>query len=222
MKTKILTIITIIAVLLTTGCKKNNETKLENIKTNDKYSENIKVQVAKLNDTLLFTLKNNNKITIDTDIKINYYNKDNKLIDSDEDTYSAITPEKEVTVLFNVYKNYSYYEIELVSDKTNYSNYENDIKITEKNNADEKSITCNIKNTSKNTIEYIEVSILFYKNNKLISYDSEYIFKLPTNKETKIDFLYPYDDKFKLLSFDKYEIKINEACSYNKETKDED
>lgn len=222
MKTKILTIIMIASLLLTTGCKNNNDNQAKNVKTNDKYSENIEVKTATLDDTLLVTLKNNNQITIDTDIIINYYDKKDKLVSSDEDTYSAITPKKDITISFNIYKNYSYYEIELVSSKTNYTNYENDIKISENNNEEEKSITFNVKNNSKNTIEYIELAILFYKNNKLISYDSEYIFKLAANKEAQIEFLYPYDDNFNVLDFDNYEIKVNEACSYNNETKDED
>lgn len=220
MKKKLIILLLLIPLIFT-GCKKIDRTISEEIKTNDKYSKNIEVKSTKLDDTIILFLTNKNNITIDTDITINFYDKKKKLIANSEDTYSAITPKKEIVISFEVFKDYDYYEITLSSQKTKYTNYENDISIAENDNKKEKEITFEINNNSKNTIEYIEIAILFYKNKQLVAHDSKYIFKLKKDKKATIEFIYPYTDEFKELEFDSYKVYTNEACSYNKETKDE-
>lgn len=222
MKKRILLMITLTTFFLLTGCKKVDRTITEQVKTNDKYSENVNIKSTVLDDTIILFIINNNNITIDSNITINFYNKKNKLISSDEDSYSAITPKKEIIVSFNIYKDYDHYEIKLDSQKTKYTNYENDISIVEKNNKNDKTITFNIKNNSKDTIEYLELAILFYKKDKLVYYDSEYVFKLKKDKVANVEFLYPYTDDLNDLEFDTYKVYTNEVCSYNSEAKDED
>lgn len=209
--------IIIIALFSLTGCKNERldiKTTQEFI-ANDSYSENISMESSIVNNSLILFITNNNKETIDIDIKVEFYNKKDKVVSTEEDIFSAILDKKELAVIFDIYKEYEYYKIYLESEKSSFISYEDKITITEDNVPDEYKIDFNILNNAEDVIEYIELAIVFYRDDLIVGFDSNYATNLKSNGNIVIKFAYPHTSDYKPIEYDNYKIYINEACTYN-------
>lgn len=212
-------IIIICLLLITlTGCKDErlNQRNEQEFISEDKLSEKITMESSIINDSLLLFITNNNKTTIDMDIKVEFYNKKDKVVSTEEDIYSAIKDKKELVVIFDIYKEYEYYKVFIESEKSAFISYEDKINITEENNIDNNQINFKITNNAEEAIEYLELAIIYYKENKIVGYDYNFVTNFKKSGTTSIDFSYPYNANYDLVEYDNYKLFINEACTYNR------
>lgn len=212
----------LIPLILLTGCKeKEEQIQKQDFDSKDQLSEKIDMRSTVINDTLILFLTNNNEETVDIEIKIDFYNKNDKLVDTAEDIYSAFENKKELALPFIIYEDYKYYKINLSTNKTEYTSHEDKLNITEKKNDQSKVIEFDVKNNAKDKIEYLEITVVYYNNGYIVGVESEYGAGIEPNENTLIKIGYPLDGEYKDIIFDDYKIYINEACSYNKEIRDE-
>lgn len=216
---KILILLTILVLI--TGCGKKNNISKQDFIANDELSKNISMRSAVVKDKILLFLTNDNQETVDIEIKIEYYNDKDKKIGSDEDIYSAILNKKEIALSFMIYEEYEYFKVYLSTKESSYISLENHLGISERQDDENMKMVFNIKNNSDKKIDYLELTIIYYKNDEIIGVESEFGAAIKPNAQGKITLSYPLNDNFQALDFDNYKLYINEACAYNKEIQDE-
>lgn len=220
----LLIVIIVIVVFVIIGNKSNNsnneylndliEEKQEEEKENAKLSENISYKEEKTskNKIVLF-LKNNNSVVTDTDIEIEFYDANGKLLKSEEERVNGFITSGEVVVEFyDTPENYSSHKIFIDAKKTNYKNY-ND-KLSVNNNETEEDIVVQVKNNSDKTVEDIEIAIVFYKNNKILDVDTDFDMDIKSGRSANFEFSKPYTSSYDLADYDNYEIYVNRATSF--------
>lgn len=216
---KLLILLTILVLI--TGCGKKNNISKQDFIANDELSKNISMRSAVIKDKILLFLTNDNQETVDIEIKIEYYNDKDKKIGSDEDIYSAILHKKEIALSFMIYEEYKYFKVYLNTKESSYISLENHLGISERQDDENMKMVFNIKNNSDKKIDYLELTIIYYKNDEIIGVESEFGAAIKPNSQGKITLSYPLNDNFQALDFDNYKLYINEACAYNKEIQDE-
>ncbi len=223
----ILIVIVIIVIFFISGNKNNqlndyyfdnyNEEKLEKEEEqeNAKLSENISYKEEKTskNKIVLF-LKNNNSVVTDTDIEIEFYDSNGNLLKSEEERVNGFTTSGEVVVEFyDTPESYSSHKIFIDAKKTNYKIYNDKLSVND--NEMEKSIVVQVKNNSEETIEDIDISIVFYKNNKILDVDSAFDMDIKSGRSANFEISKPYISLYDLADYDNYEIYVNRATSFN-------
>ena len=201
--------ILLISISLLTGCKKTTE-------NNNKSEINLdinKIEVIRNiteDNELLLTIKNPYEENINIEVTITYYDSEQNEIDFDYDFVECISSEETVYLGFDITEdNYNDYKIEVVPE-INYSMHNRKENIEIKTVKKEKNIEVELLNKGEETIDVFSVIVLYYKNEKIIGYDIGTGVNLENNKIKTVKLYPPYQGK-KVLEYDKYEVKINEA-----------
>ena len=220
-------------VLLTNNGDKSSSNRKEVIKTDDNnsktekdtndskdYSKNIKYSEYKLEDgKIVVILKNNNSTEVSIDATVEYYNKENVMVDHDSESLLTVAPGQETAIrIYGTDREYDNYKLKIEASKDKYmsyyKSYYKEVKISSKNNAIDEEIEVTFSNNSDKKIETAKVAAVFYKNGKVVgySYDGEYDIEAGKSVAMYID--YPYDSKFDDIEFDDYKVYLVEAYSY--------
>ena len=159
--------------------------------------------------------KNNNNEVLDLSVKINFYDNSGALIGSDDDYLLGIAPGQEfVSEFFEAPSKFDTYKIEFEKEKSNYISRNNDIEVTpSKNDVDEK-IILQFKNISNEEIRSVDVGVVFYRDGKIVGYDSDYETGLKGGETAVLSARYPTDEYYNTVKFDNYKVYINGAYSY--------
>lgn len=175
--------------------------------------KNVKIKTAVQEDSnkMAVFLTNNNKIIIDDlELKVNFYDSNNKIIDLGEDGHDMILPGATVvSQIDDVPDNYDHYDTKINVSLGINSSYENHAKNVDLSyNKGNDCVIVNIKNNDKVKIDEIEFIVLTYKDNKLIDV------KYPQDVEN----LEPGDtDTEKIDTFEAYdrvEVYLNQAHTF--------
>ena len=209
-------LICLLSILLLTGCKENERIiKDQNFTSNDTLSKNITMKSAIANEQLILFITNNNKELIDIKISVDFYDKDETIVDNTEDIFSAISHKKEIAIPFEIYKEYEYYKVNLEASPSTYTSHENSLIITEKEDDKNEKMVFKVSNKGDKEIRYIDLTIVYFKNNEVIGVANHMSGQLKPDEDMTFNLEYPYTSDFKVLDYDNYKLYINEACSYN-------
>ena len=216
-------LICLLMLCLLTGCGKDN-TKIKNqdFKAKDPLSENISMKSITVQDNLILFITNNNKESIDMKITVDFYDKSEKVIDTNEDIFSAILNKKEIAIPFGIYEDYEYYKVTIESEKSNYINYEDSIKLSESKDDENQTLLFEVHNKSDKDVGYLDLTVIYYYNDEVIGVDNDFSGTIKAGEKTELEVSYPVSSNMDTLKFNNYKVYINEACTYNKEIKDED
>lgn len=180
-----------------------------------KRASNIKENITESQDNaLLVKVKNNNNYPIDIDYTIELYNEKDELIDIiDYNIISTIKPKNTSYSKFLLNNDdYKSYKIKRkVYKKENIDLYNDKIEVLELTKNEHDVLSLKYKNNSNNTINYLEIAVIFYdddnniidiekitdndiKNNTIIT--KEVLTSIPYSRyETNINYAYNNKNK---------------------------
>ena len=161
-----------------------------------------------VNNSLYFFIENKNDVNIYGDIDIEFYDKDGKLLSKEPLNISEISSGGEIFVECYKYpSNFSSYKpilnIKELKEELNFESIEvNDFD-------DGIEIIADIKNVSNEKVYKIELGIIFYKDDEIVSLDYDIIYDINPNKMITYKFSYPADIySLSNIEFDNYEIVL--------------
>ena len=210
---KIISLIIVVMVLLTfTGCsfEKNKVSRkvVDYSKKITKVSEGFTKQ-----NNFIVVAKNNSKANIDLIVKVDFYDINDSLISTENAYLNGVGPKAEVAVqIANVPDGYSRYEISFKAETSIYSKtFYNEVELTLKKDF---TVTAEVKNNTKEIINYISAAIVYYKDNVIVGYDSNSVSDVKPRESAIFNFYQPNDFEYNEVEYDKYKVYINETYSY--------
>lgn len=175
-------------------------------------------------DYVIVKFNNNATVNINiTDISIVYYDSNGNMIYTDtayngdiliDANSSGINYFRTPSDSFSNYK-ISFTSRNAIGDSkyTNKVSLKNKIKVNSSSSSN--GVTASFTNTATRTIDYAYVTVLFYKNNKVIGQRTENLYGLESGSTKYIQFSKPYDKNWDYAEFDKYEIYVFDAFYYD-------
>lgn len=223
MKKKVVSLLTIVfGVLLVSGCApkvpnstgNNTSSGTVNSKPTEQLEKNIKSSGALTESgKLVVFAKNNNKVSIDLNIEVEFYDESGTLVGSDKESLYSVGAGSEVAVeLYDTPSSFAKYEI--YTDATVESitkSYADSIEITHNKT---ENVVAQVKNNSDDVISAMQVAIVYYQGDKVVGYDYGYESDIKPGRSGNFNFSNPYNSNYDDISYDNYKIFVNEAYSY--------
>ena len=138
---------------------------------------------------LVVIVKNNNKVDVDLNVEAEFYDANGGIAGSDSDDLYAVGAGSEAA-------------LSMISTPENFDNYNGE------------DIVAQVKNNSNDTIESIDVSVVFYKGDKIIGYSDGTEIDTKSGRSANFTLSYPYDKEYNDIKFDNYKVYLNGAYSY--------
>ena len=225
MKKKLFLFLSVVALIIITGC--NNNAKPSSTGTNTssgsgsdskedlKLSENITSSGAITADGKLVVMATNgNNVAVDMSIEVEFYDANGTIVGNGNDMLEAVGPKAEIaTEIYGTPDSFNNYKIYVDVEKTDNISYFDKLELTHNNNGED--IIVQVKNKSDDVIEYMDVSVVYYKENKVVGYDDDLQLDVKAGRSGNFTLHFPYDKRYKDVSFDNYKVYINQAYSYN-------
>lgn len=165
-------------------------------------------------DKLVVFITNNNKIAVDMDIEVEFYNTDGVIVGSDDDSLKAVGAGAEIAVeMWDTPTSWDNYKIYVDLEQTDETSYFDKVELAHSNNG--KEIAVQVKNNSEETIDYITVSVVYYQFGEVVGIDDSIGSEIKPGRSANMTLDYPYDSKYNNVKFDTYKVFITEAYSYN-------
>lgn len=176
---------------------------------------NVEYKITFSNDgNMIIIARNNNSGVVDIEFEVEFYDKDNNLVGNESSSVDAVSKSSNFALeLDEVPESYKSYKVYVDVEETDNESYTNKLKATHKDNGE--NIVVQVKNDTGKEIEYIEVAIIYYKDNKVVGYDDSLESEIKSGRSANFEFDYPYNyDTWDEVDFDEYNVFINEAYSY--------
>lgn len=116
--------------------------------------------------------------------------------------------------MYSTPEEFDSYKVYIDEKESYYVSAYKDLTITSNDNKKTNEIVIQVKNNSSKTISSVEVGVVFYKNNKVVGFDYDFDTKVNTGRSANLSVYYPYDNNYKDIDFDDFEVYINEAYYY--------
>ena len=182
---------------------------------NEKISKNHteKDYVLK-NGNILIEIKNNNNVTTDGKVKVEFYDENETLVNTEEGYIFGMAPN--ATVYEEVYitstkRDYHHYKITVKLEKALDGKTYND-KLAITSNKTEENIMLQITNQSSDIVERLDLGVLYFDEaGNIIGYSSITLSKLAAGETTSEKAFLPRGEDYKKADFAKYEVVVNEA-----------
>lgn len=195
---------------------------VKDVLTEKEAAQNIKYKVVETKDDLIVILNNKNKINLEAEIDVIYYDASGTVISKEKDHIWTFQAGKKSVATFSYPYDNDYHRlvynkvkvkisVDLDSFLTSTSRID-DLKIT--TNMDSGSLNANVSNTSGTDIDAVMMTALLYKKGAIIAGIDGSIYELPAGEDKTVKFDIPYGDDFKTMAYDDYKIIVNEAYSY--------
>ncbi len=219
--------ITLSIILLVNGNKNKSRSEIINYNIedieidddNNKYNENIKYQEYFLEKgSMLLFVENNNKEEVTVNATVEYYDKNNKIVDSKQNVIFVLAPlEKNVMELYEPYEKYDNYRITIDSYKNDsYNSYKQDIKINHKKDDENGVIVVDYINNSNVNLNMLVIGVVYYNNGKIVAFNYDSALYVKSKEKNNMKIFYPYDNNtYEDIEFDDYEIYIIDAYKSN-------
>ena len=165
------------------------------------------------NENIMIGKNTNNGIN-DIEIEVEFYDKDDNFLGSSNEDLESVTKNSEFAVeLYGSPENYDHYKVFVEVEESDDYSYTDKLKATS-NDTGEK-IVGQIKNTTDDEIEYIEIAIVYYKDKKVVGHSDTLESAVKPGRTANFEFEYPYDNSYDDVEFDTYKVFINEAYTFN-------
>ena len=230
MKKRLLLVFVCMFVLLLTGCgsNTNSATNVSSGKANDdnggqqEVVKDAKALAANIESSGALTLhgklvvfvKNKNEVPVDMEIEVEFYDADNTIVGSDKESLSAVGKNSEIAVdLWDTPDKFDNYKIYVDVEQSDKSCYVDKLDVTHKDTKDQVAVQA--KNNSSDEIDYITVSVVYYKDGKVVGYGDGIQSEIKEGRSANFNIRHDWDKKYNNVKFDEYKVFINEAYSYN-------
>ncbi len=169
--------------------------------------------VTELGKLVVF-VKNNNKLTVDMEIEVEFYDANGTIVGSDSEDLQAVGVNGEIAVeMWSTPASFDNYKIYVDVEQTDEISYYDQVEVTHNNNG--KEIAVQVKNNSQDVIEFITVSVVYYQGDKVVGIDDSIESDIKSGRSANFNLAFPYNKKYKDVKFDNYKVFVNEAYSYN-------
>lgn len=167
------------------------------------------------NGKMIIFATNKNDNLVNVEIEVEFYDKDDELVGVGYSSVSAMSQKSTSALeIYNTPKEYKYYKIYIETSESDDYSYTNKLKATHKKTDDK--IVVQVKNNTKKEIETIKVAIVYYKGKKIVGYDDSLHLDIKADRAANFEFRPPYNSNtWEREDYDRYEIYINEAYTYN-------
>ena len=197
------------------GTGSNDNEEKEDSKDAD-LGENVKVsgEVGK-DGRLVVIAKNNNKVAVEMEIEVEFYDANGKIVGSDTEYYFAVDPNREVAgQMYDTPEKFDNYKIYVDAKKAeeSYTTYFDQIEVVHNNNGEE--IIVQVKNNSKDVIDEMDVSVVYYQGDKAVGIDYDMESEIKSGRSANFTFYYPEDQNYNEVKFDSYKVFVNEAYTF--------
>lgn len=165
-------------------------------------------------DKLIVFVKNNNKVAVDMEIEVEFYDKDGNIVGSDADDLKAVGSNSEVAVeMWDTPSSWDNYKLYVDLEQTDEICYFDKVTLTHSNTGEQ--IAAQVKNNSEDTIEYIKVAVVYYQGDEVVGIDDGIESDIKPGRSANFNLDFPYDSKYNKVRFDTYKVFITGAYSYN-------
>lgn len=219
MKKKILLLCLVAMMLFVTGCGNTgtggntgkNELQQENEKLTDKINSEV---LQMVNGELVVVLKNDNKVDVNVDIEVEFYDENGQFIKAAQDYAYGLGAGREAAVdVYDVPEKFATYKVYADATKSYSITYYDKVELTHSNNGEE--IIAQVKNNSGQVIDSIQIAVIYYKDGKAIGYEYDLESDVKADRTANFSLDYPYDKNYRKIPFDTYKVYLNSAESYN-------
>lgn len=163
---------------------------------------------------LVVFVKNNNKVAVDMEIEVEFYDVNGTIVGSDSDDLQAVGANAEIAIdMWSTPSSFDNYKIYVDVEQADEISYFDNVELVHNNNG--KEIAVQIKNNSNDTIEYITASVVYYQGDKVVGYDDSIESDIKSGRSANFTLDFPYNKNYKDVKFDNYKVFITEAYSYN-------
>lgn len=227
---KIMTcLLSISSIILLAGCSikiplipnSNNNTKVNEVpesktitkKTNP--SDNIETDAStSANGKLIVFITNKNSEAVSLEIEVEFYDENNQLVKSGKDSLNGVRPNSEAALeIYETPENYSTYKIYADAEIDDfYITYDKELEVSDNNTGEE--IAVQVKNNSENKIDWLSISVVFYKEGKTVGISEGLESDIKAGRSANFNISYAYDKNYDDVEFDDYKVFINEAYTY--------
>ena len=219
-----------IMIIIVTGCSNNNASpnssgKNPNNNSNNNINQNENYTSGQLEKgitssgaitqlgKLIAFVKNDNKVPVDMEIEVEFYDANGTIVGSDSESLIAVGSNTEIAVeMYSTPQSFDNYKIYVDVEQSDEFSFHNKLEITHNNNGEE--IAVQVKNNSENVIDYITVSVVYYKNGQVVGIDDSIDDEIKSGRSANFTLDYPYDKRYDDIRFDDYKVFVNEAYSY--------
>ena len=163
---------------------------------------------------LVVFVTNNNKVAVDMEIEVEFYDKDGTIVGSDSETLQGVGAKADIAVeMWSTPKDFDNYKIYVDVEKTTNNSFVDKLSITHNNNGSE--IAVQVTNNSEEELDYITIGVVFYKGDKVVGFDDGIEDDVKAGRSANFNIDYPYNKNYDDVNFDSYKVFVNEAYSYN-------
>lgn len=159
---------------------------------------------------LLITAKNTKKSAYDIEFNVTFYDEANQQIKEYQESILAIESNKEGYHTINIsdvlgkkYKFSITKETEIANDKI----LSDQVQVNQ-SVVGETALDVEYQNNSDKNIDTVQVAVLFYKDDKVIDYTSQYISDVDAKGKRRELVMIPTNEKGDVIRFDKHEVII--------------
>lgn len=162
---------------------------------------------------LVVFVTNGNEIAVDMEIEVEFYDAAGTIVGSGDEDLQAVGPNAETAVQIwstpSTFDNYKIYvDVEASSDDS----YFDQVELIHNNTGE--SIAVQVKNNSQETIQFVEVSVVYYQADRVVGFDSGLESDINPERSANFTLGYPYNAEYSEVAFDSYKVFINGAYSY--------
>lgn len=225
MKKTFTLLLTIISVILLTGCTINfdlpgkKDTPIEVPPVEEKKeidpSENVATSASLADNGLLIVFaENKNDFSIEMEIKVEFYDEDGKLLKTGEQKlYGVAANAKTAGEIYDTPDKYDTYKIFVDAEKQDtYTTFNKELEVIDNNTGDE--IAVKVQNNGDTTIDWISISVVYYKEDKAVGISTGMETDIKSGKSANFNVHYAYTKDYDYVDFDTYKVFVNEAYSY--------
>ena len=110
-------------------------------------------------------------------------------------------------------KNFATYNLFVDAEQATEIQYFDKIEVTHNNNGE--NIVVQVKNNSEETIEFMTVSVVYYKQGNVVGIADGITSDIKSGRAGNFNIHYPFDAAYEDIEFDNYKVFVTEAYSYN-------
>lgn len=209
MKTKLFVFLLCgILALSLSGCgnDSSDDTSQSESNSSNSIEENISIVESSQSESgkLVAIVKNSNDEPVYVEVKVVFYDEEGNTLNS-ETAYMSISSNSEMSYYFyNTPSDYDTYEFTFDAETDYYENYTNQFDITDTDTGEQ--ITVQTTNNSSETVDYVDVAIVYYRDGVIVGYDEDFYYDLEAGQTATFTLYYPFDADYEEVEYDDYKV----------------
>lgn len=189
-------------------------------KEEEELSKHYEVKTYNLADgNVLIEFENKNNVPVNAKFKVDFYDANEKLIDTKEAYLFMIKPNYKAyndVYLISDNRNFSTFKINTTLSKSTFAeDYTDKVEVVSVNKTSS-NIMAEIKSNAVKKLSSVDLVMLYYDAaGNIIGFSSYGIDDLEPGQTTAAKFGLPYDNKYDYVDYSKYELHVNSAFYSN-------